>query len=51
MRLDKERFNILQALRDELSHAVIKTHSQTNFREKIRGEKVIWDQSMHLVRS
>ncbi len=51
IREDKERFSILQALRDELSHAVTKTHSQTNFREKIREEEVIWNHSMHLVRS
>lgn len=51
IREDKERFSILQALTDELSHAVTKTHSQTNFREKIREEEVIWNHSMHLVRS
>lgn len=46
IRKDKKRLS-----RVELSHAVIKTHSQTNFREKIRDEDVIWDHSMHLVRS
>lgn len=36
IREDKERFSILQALRDELSHAVTKTHSNKFKRENQR---------------